>query len=78
MENRNFYVSFWIFSISPYIIDHAIHKPLFGKQESQKLIQESQNQAKNLESRRRKFRVADPSACALRPSQILLLTMEMK
>ena len=40
------------------------HKPLFGKQESQKLIQESRNQAKNLkilESRRRKFRVADPS-----------------
>ena len=48
MENRNFYVCFWIFSISPYIINHAIHKPLFGKQESQKLIQESRNQDKNL------------------------------
>ena len=62
--NHNFYVSFWIFSISPYIMNHAIHKPLFGKQESQESIQESRNQAKNLkipESRRRKFRVADPS-----------------
>ena len=45
-------------------MNHAIHKPLFGKQESQESIQESRNQAKNLkipESRRRKFRVADPS-----------------
>ena len=42
------------------MMNHAIHKPLFGKQGSQ----ESRNQAKNLkipESRRRKFRVADPS-----------------
>ena len=46
------------------MINHAIHKPLFGKQESQESIQESRNQAKNLkipESRRRKFGVADPS-----------------
>ena len=43
---------------------HAIHTPLFGKQESQESIQESPNQAKNLkipESRQQKFRVADPS-----------------
>ena len=62
-KNRNFYVSFWIFRISLYIMNLAIHKPLFGKQESQKLIQESRNQAKNLkilESRRQKFRVVDP------------------
>ena len=42
-------------------MDHAI---LFGKQELQELIQESWNQPKNPkipESRRRKFRVADPS-----------------
>ena len=46
------------------MMNHAIHKPLFGKQESQESIQESRNQAKNLkipESRRRKFRVSDPS-----------------
>ena len=46
------------------MMNHAIHKPLFGKQESQESIQESRNQAKNLkipESRWRKFRVADPS-----------------
>ena len=46
------------------MMNHAIHKPLFGKRESQELIQESRNQAKNLkipESRRRKFRVAEPS-----------------
>ena len=45
------------------MMNHAIHKPLFGKQESQESIQESRNQAKNLkipESRQRKFRVADP------------------
>ena len=45
-------------------MNHAIHKPLFGKQESPESIQESRNQAKNLkipESRQRKFRVADPS-----------------
>ena len=38
--------------------------PLYGKQESQESILESWNQAKILkdsESRRRKFRVADPS-----------------
>ena len=42
-------------------MNHAIHKLLFGKQES---IQESWNHAKNLkipESRRQKFKVADPS-----------------
>ena len=33
-------------------MNHAIHKPLFGKQESQKLIQESRNQAKNLKDSR--------------------------
>ena len=46
------------------MMNHAIHKPLFSKQESQESIQESRNQAKNLkipESRRRKFRVEDPS-----------------
>ena len=46
------------------MMNHAIDKPLFGKQESQELIQESRNQAKNVkipESRRRKFRVAEPS-----------------
>ena len=44
-------------------MNYAIHKPLFGKQDSQKLIQESRNQAKNIkipESHRQKFRVADP------------------
>ena len=52
------------------MMNHAIHKPLFGKQESQESIQESRNQAKNVkipESRRRKFRVADPSAAAVNP-----------
>ena len=29
-------------------MNHAIHMPLFGKQESQESIQESWNQAKNL------------------------------
>ena len=45
-------------------MNYAIHKPFFGKQESQESIQESRNQAKNLkipESRRQKFKVADPS-----------------
>ena len=40
--------------------------PLFGKQESQESIQESQNQAKIPESRRSKVRVADPSLLDLR------------
>ena len=64
LPSLNFYVSFWICSISPYIMYHTIYKSLFGKQESQESIQESRNQAKNLkipESRRRKSRVADPS-----------------
>ena len=50
------------------MMNHTIHKPLFGKQESQESIQESWNQAKNLkipESRRRKFRVADPSTACM-------------
>ena len=44
-------------------MNHTIHKPLFDKQKSQETIQESWNQAKNLkvpETRRQKFRVADP------------------
>ena len=54
-------------------MNHAIHKPLFGKQESQESIQESYNQAKNSkipESRRRNFRVADPSLFAQPYSQM--------
>ena len=45
-------------------MNHAIRKPLFGKQESQESVKESQNQAKIskiLESRWRKFIVANPS-----------------
>ena len=45
-------------------MNHVMHQPLFGKQESQELIQESWNQAKIQkipESCRSKFRVADPS-----------------
>ena len=45
------------FSNSPYIINHVILIPLYGKQESQKSILESWNQAKipkDSESRRRR------------------------
>ena len=37
-----------------YIMNHVIYKPLFGKRESQESIQQSRNQAKIPESRRRK------------------------
>ena len=35
----------WIFSI-PYIVNHVMHKPLYGKQKSQESIQESRDQDK--------------------------------
>ena len=50
-------------------MNHMICNPLFGKQESQELIQESQNQAKipkNSELRRSNVRVADPLLLGLR------------
>ena len=39
-------------SIFPYIMNHMMCNPLFGKQESQESIQESQNQAKILKDSR--------------------------
>ena len=43
-------------------MNHVIQNPYyFGKQESQQSIQESRNQGKIPESRRRKFTVADLS-----------------
>ena len=51
-----------LFSIFPHIINYVMCYTLFSKQESQESIQESQNQAKIPESRRSKFRVADPSS----------------
>ena len=48
-------------------MNHVMHKPLFGNEESLKSVQESRNQAQKLkipESRRRKFRVVDPSIMA--------------
>ena len=50
-EIGNVYVyQLWIFSFFSYITNHAIHKPLFGKQESQESIKELQNQAKRITS----------------------------
>ena len=49
-------------------MSHMQHKALFGKQESQKSIQESQNQAKIPkipEPCWQKFRVADPFCRAI-------------
>ena len=49
-------------------MNHVQDKALFGKQESQNSIEESQNQAKISkipESRQRKFTVADPSDLTL-------------
>ena len=37
---------FWLFSIFLYIMNHVMHIPLFGKQESQESVQESWNQDK--------------------------------
>ena len=48
-------------------MNYVMHEALFGKQESQESIQESQNQAKDLAKRfqnyvdKTEFRVADPS-----------------
>ena len=56
-------ISTFIFGYLSYITNHTIHKPLFGKQESQESIKESQNQTKIPkipESRRRKFKLVDP------------------
>ena len=44
--NHNLYHNSCKFSTFPYIMNHAMRKPLFGKQESLESIQESWNQAK--------------------------------
>ena len=46
IRNHNSYNYSCKFSIFPYIMNHGMCYPLFGKQESQESVKESQNQAK--------------------------------